>query len=66
MLRRLPKRMIIPRTRELDWNVRGLSVTAPHKTAVMEQLDWIEPAAQGNRCSEYHRDPGRCAARLQH
>jgi len=40
------KRMIIPRTRELDWNVRGLSVTAPHKTAVMEQLDWIEPAAQ--------------------
>jgi len=38
-------RMIHPRTRELDWNVRGLSVTAPHKSAVMEQLDWIEPAA---------------------
>jgi 3-dehydroquinate dehydratase / shikimate dehydrogenase len=40
------KRMIHPRTRELDWQVRGLSVTAPHKLAVMEQLDWIEPAAR--------------------
>jgi len=40
------KRMIHPRTRELDWHLRGLSVTAPHKFAVMEQLDWIEPAAQ--------------------
>jgi len=40
------KRMIHPRTRELDWRLRGLSVTAPHKFAVMEQLDWIEPAAQ--------------------
>jgi 3-dehydroquinate dehydratase/shikimate dehydrogenase len=40
------KRMIVPRTRELDWKVRGLSVTAPHKSSVMEQLDWVEPAAQ--------------------
>jgi 3-dehydroquinate dehydratase/shikimate dehydrogenase len=40
------KRMIHPRTRELNWNARGLSVTAPHKLAVMDQLDWIEPAAQ--------------------
>lgn len=40
------KLMIHPRTRELDWNVRGLSVTAPHKFAVVDQLDWIEPAAQ--------------------
>jgi shikimate dehydrogenase len=40
------KRMIHPRTRELDWRLRGLSVTAPHKLAVMEQLDWIEPAAR--------------------
>jgi 3-dehydroquinate dehydratase/shikimate dehydrogenase len=37
------KRMVHPRTRELDWNVAGLSVTAPHKAAVMDQLDWIEP-----------------------
>ena len=41
------KRMIHPRTRELDWNFRGLSVTAPHKSAVMDQLDWIDPAAEG-------------------
>lgn len=39
------KRMIHPRTRELDWNVGGFSVTAPHKSAVMDQLDWIEPVA---------------------
>ncbi|HEU4432772.1 MAG TPA: shikimate dehydrogenase, partial [Pyrinomonadaceae bacterium] len=35
-----------PRTRELDWNLRGLSVTAPHKSAVLELLDWIEPTAK--------------------
>jgi len=40
------KRMIHPRTRELDWRLRGLSVTAPHKFAMMAQLDWIEPAAR--------------------
>lgn len=40
------KRMIHPLTRELNWNVRGLSVTAPHKTAVMAELDWIDPAAR--------------------
>jgi shikimate dehydrogenase len=40
------KRMINPRTREIEWNVRGISVTAPHKRAVMDHLDWIEPAAQ--------------------
>lgn len=40
------KRMVDPRTRELDWNIRGLSVTAPHKRTVMDQLDWIDPAAQ--------------------
>jgi 3-dehydroquinate dehydratase/shikimate dehydrogenase len=40
------KRMIHPRTRELNWNVRGLSVTAPHKVSVMDHLDWIDPAAR--------------------
>lgn len=39
-------RMVHPRTRELVWNLRGLSVTAPHKLAVMDQLDWIDPAAR--------------------
>jgi shikimate dehydrogenase len=40
------KRMIHPRTRELDWNFGGLSVTAPHKAAVMGSLDWIDPVAE--------------------
>jgi 3-dehydroquinate dehydratase/shikimate dehydrogenase len=40
------KRMVHPRTREIDWNFGGLSVTAPHKTSVMSCLDWIDPAAQ--------------------
>lgn len=39
------KRMVHPRTRELNWNVRGLSITAPHKRTVMDCLDWIEPDA---------------------
>jgi shikimate dehydrogenase len=39
------QRMIHPRTRELNWTMRGLSITAPHKFAVLDQLDWIEPAA---------------------
>lgn len=40
------KRMVDPRTRELNWNLRGLSVTAPHKQSVMKHLDWIEPNAK--------------------
>jgi len=40
------KRMVHTRTRELDWNLRGLSVTAPHKPEVIELLDWIEPDAK--------------------
>jgi 3-dehydroquinate dehydratase/shikimate dehydrogenase len=40
-------RMIHPRTRELDWQVGGLSVTAPHKSAVMDHLDWVDPVAKG-------------------
>jgi 3-dehydroquinate dehydratase/shikimate dehydrogenase len=40
------KRMVHPRTRELDWPLRGLSVTAPHKFAAMDHLDWIEPSAR--------------------
>ncbi|MGB7924515.1 MAG: shikimate dehydrogenase [Pyrinomonadaceae bacterium] len=39
------RRMAHPRAREMDWNLRGLSVTAPHKRAVLEHLDWIEPSA---------------------
>lgn len=40
------RRMAHPRTRELDWNLRGLSVTAPHKSAVMRHLDHVDAAAQ--------------------
>ena len=40
------RRMVHPRSREIDWNLRGLSVTAPHKSAVMPHLDWVDPAAK--------------------
>jgi 3-dehydroquinate dehydratase / shikimate dehydrogenase len=34
-----------PATRKLDWRLRGLSVTIPHKLGVMKHLDSIDPAA---------------------
>src|SRR5258706_2470153 len=40
------RRLVHPRSRELDWNLRGLSVTAPHKSVVMNCLDWIDPPAR--------------------
>ena len=40
------KRMVHPQTREIDWNLRGLSVTAPHKSSVIELLDWVDAEAQ--------------------
>jgi 3-dehydroquinate dehydratase/shikimate dehydrogenase len=40
------RRMAHPKTREIGWKLRGLSVTAPHKRTVLEHLDWIEPAAR--------------------
>jgi 3-dehydroquinate dehydratase/shikimate dehydrogenase len=40
------RRMAHPRTREIKWRLRGLSVTAPHKADVLEHLDWIAPDAQ--------------------
>ena len=40
------KRMVHPLTRELNWNLRGLSITAPHKQSAMECLDWIESDAK--------------------
>lgn len=39
------RRMARPRTRELGWNLRGFSVTAPHKGSIVEDLDWVEPLA---------------------
>lgn len=40
------RRMVRKSSREIGWNLRGLAVTAPHKTAVMKHLDWIEAAAK--------------------
>lgn len=40
------RRMVNPRARELEWNLRGLSVTAPHKTDIVRHLDKIDQAAQ--------------------
>jgi len=39
------KQMVHPRTREMKWNLRGLSVTMPHKVTVMKHLDWIDESA---------------------
>jgi 3-dehydroquinate dehydratase/shikimate dehydrogenase len=39
------RRMAHPRTRELNWNLRGFSVTAPHKSDVVGHLDYAEPGA---------------------
>ena len=39
------RQFINPVSRMMDWNVRGLSVTIPHKTAVMPLLDEIDPVA---------------------
>jgi 3-dehydroquinate dehydratase/shikimate dehydrogenase len=39
------RRMARPRTRELEWNLRGFSVTAPHKSAIISELDYVEPLA---------------------
>jgi 3-dehydroquinate dehydratase/shikimate dehydrogenase len=40
------RRMVVARTREFEWNLRGLSITAPHKVGVMKFLDWMDPVAQ--------------------
>ena len=40
------KRMVHPLTRGLNWNLRGFSITAPHKQSVMKCLDWIETDAK--------------------
>jgi len=40
------KRMVRPSSREIDWELRGLSVTAPHKSAVIGGLNWIDAAAR--------------------
>jgi 3-dehydroquinate dehydratase / shikimate dehydrogenase len=38
-------RFVTPSSREMDWNLRGLSVTIPHKVAVMPLLDEVDEVA---------------------
>lgn len=40
------RRMVHPKTGEIVWNLRGLSVTIPHKSTVMPLLDWIDETAE--------------------
>jgi len=69
------RRMAHPRTRELVWPLRGLSVTAPHKSTIMSQLDFIEASAgeigavntivvEGNTLSGFNTDAAAALAPL--
>ena len=40
------KRMVRPETREIDWNLKGFSVTIPHKEAIIKHLDFIDEDAK--------------------
>ena len=40
------RRMINPRTREIDLNLRGFSVTLPHKVEIMQYLDEADETAR--------------------
>lgn len=40
------RRMVRPATREIDWRLRGLSITAPHKSSAISWLDWMEPSVR--------------------
>lgn len=40
------RRMVHPKTRETVWNLRGLSVTAPHKQSIIPYLDFMDDAAR--------------------
>lgn len=39
-------RMVRPTTREMDWNLQGLSVTIPHKTSILPLLDDLDQTAR--------------------
>src|SRR5439155_8309306 len=40
------RRMARECSREIEWKLRGFSVTAPHKAAVIKHLDWIDATAK--------------------
>ncbi|MFZ4629103.1 MAG: shikimate dehydrogenase [Blastocatellia bacterium] len=43
---RFVEEMVRPATRRIDWRLRGLSVTIPHKMAIMPFLDQIDETAR--------------------
>jgi shikimate 5-dehydrogenase len=38
--------MVHPKTRRIDWNIRGLSVTIPHKVEIIKYLDEVDAVAR--------------------
>lgn len=40
------KRMVRQETREIDWNLKGFSITIPHKETIMKHLDFIDEDAK--------------------
>jgi 3-dehydroquinate dehydratase/shikimate dehydrogenase len=64
------RRLVHPRTRELNWNLRGLSVTIPHKVSALGLVDELDELARrtgavntiqclGDRLKGYNTDvPG--------
>ena len=40
------KRMVRPETREIEWNMKGFSVTIPHKEAIIKHLDFVDESAK--------------------
>ncbi len=40
------RRMVMPKTREVELNFAGFSVTMPHKQTIMRYLDAIDPTAE--------------------
>ncbi|HEX8397268.1 MAG TPA: shikimate dehydrogenase [Pyrinomonadaceae bacterium] len=40
------RRMVNPKTREIDWDFRGFSITIPHKIEIMKYLDFVDETAR--------------------
>jgi 3-dehydroquinate dehydratase/shikimate dehydrogenase len=40
------RRMVNPKTREIDWNFRGFSITIPHKIEIIKHLDFVDETAR--------------------
>lgn len=45
-LDRFVKRMVRTETREIEWNLKGFSVTIPHKQSIIKYLDRIDETAR--------------------